>query len=292
MEMTQPPDKAEPPSLSDRGIGFFHQFLATLFLHKKAFDFIQEQKPWRGLGRLGWILWAMIIAGALLSYQFFQEIRHTIQEVESAPQAFSASMLGHLSMEKLEWAAQGSRKYLVMIVLELVVFYIIQRTLEIRTGRTPELTTRSFIEAEVRIVRCTLLAYVLETVLRFLVVELGLGIFHLNFLDKPVGFAIQCYFLGFAMVDNYHECFDLGVKQSEKRTRRKAVGVALAAGVVAQLLMYVPLFGAFAATIIGAVAATLAMERFAPVTEMEHVLLLAEQKKRKNKRASQKHASE
>lgn len=292
MEMTQPHGNLEQHSPSDRGIGFFHQFLATLVLHKKAFDFIQEQKPWRGLGNLGWILWAMVIAGALLSYQFFQEIRHTIQEVHDAPQAFSASMLSSLSMEKMAWAAQGSRKYLVIIVLELVVFYIIQRTLEIRTGRKPELTTRSFIEAEMRILRCTLLAFVLETVLRFLVVELGLGILQLHWLEKPTGFVIQCYFLGFAMVDNYHECFDLGVKQSEKRTRRHAVGVALASGIVAQLMMYVPLVGAFIATILGAVAATLAMERYAPVSEAEHLLILAEHKKKKEKRPDRRHASD
>jgi hypothetical protein len=234
----------------------------------------------------------MAIAGALLSYEFFQEIWRTIQQVQNEPQGFSASMLGSLSMEKMAWAAKGGRKYLVMIVLELVVFYIIQRTLEIRTGRKPELSTRAFIEAEVRIVRCTVLAFVLETILRFVVVELALNILNLDFLDKPVGFVIQCYFLGFAMVDNYHECFDLGVQQSEKRTRRTAIGVALAAGMVAQLLMYVPLVGAFTATVLGAVAATLAMERYAPVTDVEHLLIIAEQTKKKAKRAGQKHASE
>lgn len=290
--MAKPSDNIEPTSFVEKGIGFFHQFVVTLALHKKALEFIQEKKPWRGLDQLGWILWVMAIAGALLSYEFFQEIWRTIQQVQNEPQGFSASMLGSLSMEKMAWAAKGGRKYLVMIVLELVVFYIIQRTLEIRTGRKPELSTRAFIEAEVRIVRCTVLAFVLETMLRFVVVELALNILNLDFLDKPVGFVIQCYFLGFAMVDNYHECFDLRVKESEKRTRRTAIGVALAAGMVAQLLMYIPLFGAFTATVLGAVAATLAMERYAPVTDVEHLLIIAEQTKKKAKRAGQKHASE
>ena len=128
------------------------------------------------------------------------------------------------------------------------------------------------------------MAFVLETITKTLVVNFALGFVGFDWLDKPVGFVIQCYFLGFAMIDNYHECFDLRVHQSEKRTRRVAVGVAIATGLVAQLLMYVPLIGAAVAAMIGAVAATLAMERFAPVLEAEHLSIIAERNKKKMKK--------
>jgi hypothetical protein len=165
-----------------------------------------------------------------------------------------------------------------MIVLELLVFYFIQKTLEIRTGRKPELTTKAFIEAELRVLKVTILAWALEIVARVLIVNIALGIIGFDWLDKPVGFLIQCYFFGFALIDNYQECFDMKVAQSEKRTRGMAVGVAIATGLVAQLLMYVPLVGAVVATTVGAVAATLAMERFVPVTQEEHLAIIAEQK--------------
>lgn len=290
--MSQPSGNPQPESFLAKPMDILHQFIATLLIHKKAVEFIREKKPWRGLDQLGWVLWAMGIAAALLSYQFFQEIRHTIQQVQQEHLSFSATMLSSISFEKMAWAVQGSRKYLVMIVLELVVFYTIQRTLEIRMGRKPDLTTKAFVDAEFRIISSSILAWVLESITRFLVVNMALGILGIDWLKQPTGFLIQCYFLGFAMIDNYHECFDLKVKQSEQRTRRKAAGVAVATGMVAQLLMYVPLVGAFIATILGAVAATMAMERFAPVSEAEHLFLLAEQEKTKRQRANRQHASD
>ncbi len=269
----------------EKAFDYLHQLTVTLFLHKSAYEFIREHKPWRGLKRLGWIVWAMAIAGALLSYQFFREFYHAVEQVRSSQQPITMSLVSTFSFEKLSWAMEGSRKYLVMIVLELVVFYFIQKTLEIRIGRKPELTTKAFVDAEIRIFKVTILAWVLETITRFLVVDLALGIVGFNWLEKPTGFLIQCYFLGFAMIDNYHECFDLNVSGSEKRTRRAAVGVAVATGLVAHLFMYVPVVGAVIATMLGAVTATLAMERFAPIAPEEHLAIIAEQeKKKKNKR--------
>ncbi len=290
--MSQSTSNSENSSYLDKGVDNLHQFIATLILHKRAIEFIREHKPWKGLRQLGWIFWAIMIAGALLSYQFFKEIASVVQLTKIAELEFSASLVTALSIEKMAWVVHGSRKYLIMIVMELVVFYIIQRTLEIRTGRKPDLTAKAFIDAEFRIFSSTILAWVFETITRFLVVNLALGMLGFDWLKQPTGFLIQCYFLGFAMVDNYHECFDLKVAQSEKRTRRVAVGVALGTGMVAQILMYVPLLGAFAASVIGAVAATLAMERFAPITEEEHILIIAEQQKKKEKKPRARHASQ
>ncbi|MBK9013064.1 MAG: hypothetical protein IPM82_02695 [Saprospiraceae bacterium] len=289
--MSQPPTTNQPGYL-DKGMDIIHQFVATIILHKKAVEFIREQKPWQGMDRLGWVLWVMAISAALISFQFFQEMFHTIKEVRDNQLPISAGLASTFSFEKIAWIAQGSRKYLIMIVLQLVVFYTIQKTLEIRIGRKPALTTKAFIDAQFRIISSTILAWVLETITRFLVVNLALGILGFHWLKQPTGFVIQCYFLGFAMIDNYHGCFGMKVSQSEKRTRKAAVGVAIAIGLVAQLLMHVPLIGAFAATMLGAVVATLAMERFAPVTEEEHLAFIAEQQRRKSKRPKDEHSGE
>lgn len=290
--MSQPPTTSDQPGYFDRGITTLHQFVFTLLLHKKAVEFIRDHKPWRGMDRLGWVLWVMAISGALLSFQFFQGLFHTIKEIQVSQLSFSAGIASTISFEKLAWIAQGSRKYLIMIVLALVVFYTIQRTLETLIGRKPELSTKAFIGAQFRIVNSTILAWVLETIARFLVVNLALGMLGFEWLKEPTGFLIQSYFLGFTMVDNYHECFGLKVSQSEKRTRKAAVGVAIATGMVAHALMHVPLIGAFAATMIGAVAATLAMERFAPVLEEERVVLIAERKKERPKAPSDVQSSQ
>lgn len=283
--MSQTEPMVGQSSSLEKGFEYLRQLTVTLFLHKSAYEFIREHKPWQGLKRLGWIVWAMAIAGALLSYQFFREFYHAVEQVRSSQQPITMSLASAISFEKLAWVMEGSRKYLVMIVMELVVFYFIQKTLEIRIGRKPELTTKAFVDAEIRIFKVTIFAWVLETITRFLVVDLALGIVGFNWLKNPTGFLIQCYFLGFAMIDNYHECFDLDVSGSEKRARHTAVGVAVAIGLVAHLFMYLPVVGAVIATMLGAVTATLAMERFAPIAPEEHLAIIAEQeKKKKNKR--------
>jgi hypothetical protein len=282
--MPSPNIKTEQVSYLDKGLGFIQQFVISLLMHRTAFEFIRTHKPWRGMDRLGWVVWVMAGAGALLSYQYFRDFYQVVEEVRNSQQPLSMSLASVISLEKFQWALDGGRKYLVLIVLELVVFYFIQKTLEIQIGRKPELTTKAFVGAEIRILKVTLLAWVLETIARFLIVNLAIGILRFDSLEKPAGFLIQCYFLGFSMIDNYHECFDLKVADSEKRTRRAAAGVAVATGLVAQVLMYIPAIGAVIATMLGAVAATLAMERLAPVNEREHLAIIAEQQKSARKK--------
>ncbi len=282
--MPTPTNQEENISSIDKVLEFVRQVIATLLMHRTALEFIREHRPWRGMDKLGWVVWVMFFAGALLSYQYFQDFYQFINEVRNSEAPFSANLAGAISGERLKWALEGGRKYLVMIVMELVVFYFIQKTLEIRMGRTPELTTKSFINAEVRIFQVTILAWALETVARVLIVEVAISIAGFEWMKKPVGFLIQCYFLGYSMIDNYHECFDLKVKDSERRTRRAAVGVAVATGLVAQVLMVIPGIGAVIATMLGAVTATLAMERFAPIGETEHLAIIAENEKRHRKK--------
>ncbi|MCC6723874.1 MAG: hypothetical protein IT258_05150 [Saprospiraceae bacterium] len=274
--MPQPTNSTSGTSYLDKGIDFMRQFVITLLMHRTAFDFIREHKPWRGIDRLGWVVWVMVVAGALLSYQFYKDFYQVVDEVRHSQTSLSASLAGAISAERFKWALEGSRKYLVMIVMELVVFYFIQKTLEIRMGRRPDFSTKAFVDAEIRIFKVTFIAWMLEVIARFLIVKLALGILGFDSLEKPVSFLIQCYFLGFSMVDNYHECFDLKVSDSEKRTRGVAIGVAVAIGLVAQVLMVIPGLGAVVATMLGGVAATLAMERFAPIGEAEHQAILAE----------------
>jgi hypothetical protein len=290
--MPQPTNNTGQVSYLNKGLDFIQQFAISLLMHRTAFEFIRDHKPWRGIDRLGWVVWVMVVAGALLSFQYFKDFYQIVEAVQNSQQPISASLASVISLEKYQWALDGGRKYLVLIVLELVVFYFIQKTLEIRIGRKPELTTKAFIGAEIRIFKVTLLAWILETVARFLIVNLAIGILGFHSLEKPVGFLIQCYFLGFSMIDNYHECFDLKVADSEHRTRRAAVGVAVATGLVAQLLMHIPGIGAVIATMLGAVAATLAMERFAPVREEEHLAIIAEQQKRTSKKHREKQPME
>jgi hypothetical protein len=271
---------------SERISDFFGQFVRTILLHKYALRFIQEHKPWEGLQRYGWIVLVMSFAAVLLSYQFFSTIYDIIRNAITASSSFEAGIataFSGLSFEQFNWMLHGGKKYLILIILELITFHFIQRTLEIRLGRMPDHSIKAFLKAEKRLIIVSFVALIMENITRGIVGAI-LGIFGLHFMNRLAGYGIQFFFLGFTMIDNYHECFRLTISESQKRTLR-AAGAAVAIGGVAYILMFLPLIGVLLATMLGAVTACIAMEYFLPVTPED---LLALETVRKKKGRGQK----
>jgi hypothetical protein len=252
-------------NFSEKAARFLEQFAITLLLHKTAWEFMRKHRPWKGLQRYGWMVWILLGAALLLGWQFFREVWLMVTSLTSGSPAVSAgfvSVFENFSFEKLGWAFQGGRKYLVLIVLEVFTFHFIRQTMEIRTGLKSDSSFQAFIAAEKRMIIASLTAWILETIVRG-AANLAFGIVGLEMLKTPAGLVIQFYFLGFLLIDNYLECFGKKVRESRQRTYRVA-GVAVATGMVAYFLMFVPLVGVVVATMLGAVTATIAMERFAP----------------------------
>jgi hypothetical protein len=258
--------EAMQEKFSEKAVRFIEQFTITLVLHKKAWEFMKQNRPWKGLRQYGWMVWIMLGAALLLGWQFFREVWNLMTTLTSggpAATAGFASFFENFSFEKFGWAIQGGRKYLVVIVLELFTFHFIRQTMEIRTGMKSDSSFQAFITAEKRMIVASLTAWIFETIVRG-VANIALGIVGLEMLKMPAGLVIQFYFLGFLLIDNYLECFGKKVSESRLHTYRVA-GVAVATGMVAYFLMFVPLVGVVVATMLGAVTATIAMERFAPV---------------------------
>lgn len=268
--MPNQPVTYDPKPFSERAFEFVRQFLVTMILHRRAWEFIQKYQPWQGLNRYGWIAKVIIGIAVIIGLQLFWSLYQTVAQAVNNPQAFGASVASvftDFSFEKINWMLQGGRKYLVLILMEIVTFHFIQRTLEIQVGRKPDYSFNAFIRAEKRMIVVSLMTWVMETIVRGLA-DIPLGILGLSWLKQPVGLVIQFFFLGFTLIDTYHECFELKVEESRKRTWQVA-GVAVAIGLVAYVLMFIPVAGVLAATMLGGVAAAMAMERFAPVTEEE-----------------------
>ncbi|MCB0593793.1 MAG: hypothetical protein KDD28_06855, partial [Phaeodactylibacter sp.] len=119
-------------------------------------------------------------------------------------------------------------------------------------------TFHDFVDAQVRMIKVGIYAWVME-LLFTMAFKIFFGIFgFIDFLQPACVFAIQCYFLGFAILDNYHEQFELTIKESS-RYALNYIGVAAAAGLVAYLLMLVPVAGVIAAPILTSVAVTIVM---------------------------------
>lgn len=258
----------------DNATLYFQQFTQTMPMHLEGYAFLKKHKPWKSMTNYSWTARALLIAAVLLGIYFFKDVFLVAKSAFEQPEVFGAdvsSILSDFSFEKMDWALQGTKKYLVLIVLELFTFHFIQRTLEIQVGRIPKYTFKAFWEAEKRMIKASILAFFLETFTRA-IANVIIGLFNLNYLlEKPVGFLIQFYFLGFIIIDNYHECFGLSLKESRKKMA-KVGGIAIAIGFVTYFLMYIPLIGVVIATMLGAVTSTLAMQRLAHLDPSEELV--------------------
>ncbi len=262
-------NQKEHRPLSEKIATTIRQFVFTMPLHLDAIGFLKTNKPWKGLLRYRW---AAILVGVLTLFIGYELVCTVIEIIRNVKTSLSvdatspAGLLDIVDLSKFEWILHGGKKYLVLIILEIFTFHFIRRTLEIRIGLKSEHSFKAFIHAEKRMMIVSLRAWILESIARWLV-NIPLGLFGLSFLKEGAGLLIQFYFLGYALVDNYLECFEYKVREAERITRTVA-GVAIAVGAVAYFLMFVPVIGIVLATMIGAVTATIAMEKLAPEMPM------------------------
>ncbi len=258
-------NRNEDTLVSEKIATAIRQFALTLPLHLKAIEFIKTQKPWTGLLRHRWAATLVGILSLFIGVELVGaiiEVIQTLQQSLSPEVSDQASLLGRINLSRFDWVLHGSKKYLVLILLEIFTFHFIRRTLEIKIGLKSEHSFSAFLQAEKRMIIVSFQAWILESITRALV-NIPLSLFGLSFLEQGTGLLIQFYFLGYVLVDNYLECFEYKVREAERITRTVA-GVAIGVGVVAYYLMYIPVIGIVLSTMVGAVTATLAMEKLAP----------------------------
>lgn len=240
---------------------FFRHFFKTIVTHRKATQFIHRHKVWKGLNKYGWFVKIITVVGLIVGLSAFLKVFNIIDAarvgtISETVQSMSmvAKDLWH---ESYEFFFMGSFKYIVMVVMEILLFHVTRRTIEIKTGRKLDTSFKSFIRAEKRMIKAVIAAFIMETIFSF-IAKLFLGIFGLDMLGTIVAMLIQCYFLGFVMLDNYNELFDVSIRESEKICRAFA-GVTVGIGLVTYILLLIPVIGAVVAPFVGAVTATLVM---------------------------------
>ncbi len=254
---------------SEYAYQFIRQLMLGLIGHVEAFRFLRAERPWRGIWRYRWAV--MLLGGMALvvGLLFLSELVAFLQvapEAVAAQGAVSEAGIGKslpaLEWEQFEWVMGNGYKYLVLIFLEILVFHVTRQTLELRTGIETDSSFRAFLHAEWRMIRVALRSWIGESI-TIILVNIALSVVLLGWLKGLASFFIQCYYIGLAFMDNYNEVYGDSISESIQNTR-KVAGAAVAVGVVAYWLMYLPLVGVVLATLSGAVAATLVLLRLQP----------------------------
>ena len=239
---------------------FYRDFILTVKNYQKVFPFIQENKLWKGALRYSWLSKFLFLVGLLLSLHFGKFL---LDWWNSEPLATGLSMgkIANLTKDTFQEAHQlvisGGYKYVILILLEVIIYHFSRKTYEVLSGEPSKATLNDFLRAQIRMIKVIVFSFIMEMVF-VIIAQLILSILGLDMIELIVVFLIQCFFLGFAIVDNYNEIHGMSINQSFKYTRQY-LGVAVAVGMILYVLMMIPLFGTVFAPILVAVGATLTM---------------------------------
>lgn len=238
------------------------QFKDTILAHKEATFFIRDNKLWDGFWKYGWVSRMLIglalLMGLKLWSVFFDWWNHTDASGPVQALASMGTLAKNVAFEGYDFLFVGGMKYVMLVLLEVIIFHICRKTLEILSGESSELTFNTFLNAQIRMIKVVIRSYIWEMIFTVLI-KIVFGIFgSLDFLQPVFIFGVQCYFLGLVIVDNYNEQFGLTIKESFEFTKQ-FIGVAVAIGIVMNVLLLIPVLGAIAAPVIAAVAVTLVM---------------------------------
>jgi uncharacterized protein YqgC (DUF456 family) len=232
----------------------------TIRNFKDLSDFIRRHRLWEGVMHYTWLSKFLIITGIIGSLAFITFIfRYWSEALANNPLTLSSvgSALGGFFAEGYDLFVIGGLKYVILILMEVVIFHFARRTLEIKTGQKNDTSIKTFIGAQVRMVKVAIYSFCMESILSIFA-GIILSMLGFSIIKPAITLLIQSYFLGFAVVDNYNEIYHMTIRQSSLYTLQYA-SVSLIIGLIVYVIMLVPLAGSIVGPLIGAVVATLTM---------------------------------
>jgi len=250
---------------------------------RDAPEFIYEQKLWRGMKNYKWLMKTLVVGSVLLGLMTLESVGDHINQGHNF-----ASMVPSFSLDDLMEYFNGSHKYLILIVMEIVIFHFTRRTMMIVTQTEIDTSFNTFITAEKRMIQVAFYSFILESVWRF-VANTSLSILDITeWMIVPAMLIIESFYLGFAVIDNYNELLNMSIKQSHKYTFHHAP-VAVIIGFILFLILKIPILGVLIGPVICAVIATLIMHEItAQSSDMAWVYVVKEKKSKKSKKKNKK----
>lgn len=240
----------------------YTQLLYTLFTYPEAVRFTRKHKIWAGFWKYGWVSRFLVLLSALVGLKMVGSMTNWFRRVDTSDPLAAMSSVGQVFTsvltEEYEYLTSGSMRYLMIILLEIVVFHVCRKSLQILTGRQSDASMKAFIEAQVRMIKVAFFCYFVEMVVG-MVIKTGFNVMvPVDFLEPGFLFLNQLFFMGFAIMDNYLEQFHFSIKDSFK-TSQQFIGVCLGTGLIVQVFFMVPLIGPVLAPFLAAVAVTLVL---------------------------------
>ncbi|MBK8505118.1 MAG: hypothetical protein IPL46_24680 [Saprospiraceae bacterium] len=130
-------------------IRFIRQFVHTISTYLDVPDFIKENKLWQGFRDHRLVTVALLVAGAIFSWHLFGVVRdwwnhfEIHDPIEAGLQA--TFLVKDLAVGGYEFMFAGAYKYLVLIIMELLIFHMTLSTHAVLNGKRDPLTPGIFV---------------------------------------------------------------------------------------------------------------------------------------------------
>lgn len=263
-----------------------HEFFYTLMTFPRAWRFMVNHRLWVGLRQYGWVSRGLMVVGILVALFTISEVMdwwedHANDSI-TALAIGSDSLLLRLFNDAYESLSDGALNWVIIVLLEVVVYHFIRQTLVVILGKDVEEahTFKPFWRAQKRMLKISFVALLVQEGLLEVGDELLPGLLY-----GPFALFLQSLLLGYAIADNYNEQFDLTTKQSWRYLWRHHIGICLGLGLPLFLLLKVPLLGALVGPLVTSVAAAIVLREKADLHIVGYQMSEKEQLKADKKAA-------
>ena len=240
-----------------------YQFVYSLFRLTEVPAFVRKHRLWEGFNQYGWVIKLLVGVAILLGITFLSIVFDWFRSLQPAQESYALiSSVGGLFTrifgEGYELFSAGFMKYVLLILLEVIVYHFMRRTLTVLVDKSCGVSFNDFLEAQKRMIKVVIRSFVYESIASVIITVVFAIFGFVSFLEPVLIFGVQCYFLGFAIIDNYMEQFGLTIRESIDYSYQYT-GVSLALGLVLYILLAIPLLGAVAGPILVSVGAGIIM---------------------------------
>jgi len=217
--------------------------------------FIMHNKLWRGFFEHKLVMPVTVLAAIIIPFSLFRYVESKAEVLKSysltGNKIASTGFQNSISFQSL---FEGSNKWLILILIQMLVVYFSNKTIEHLSGVTVHMSGKEMIQSQFRTIVVVVRNWVLELIIG-IGISIIVGIFGPDFLESWLKFVVGCYFVGYLFIDNYNHTFGVSIKESATIVRSH-LGAAAVIGFVAKILFFLPVIGAILVSFICSVAAT------------------------------------
>lgn len=243
---------------------YFSQFRHTMAIFPGTGRFFKKYRLWEGNWDQKWLSRVLMLIAMVVGIKMLSTFVDWWTNAHFDSLSATVSQMGTLVSNVFEggfslFYASGL-KYVMFMLLYVATAHFSNQTLSILTHtEASKVTFKTTVDAHIRAFKVYMRCWILEMIISSVLLGVFFGIFSsIDFLETPMIFLVSCYFAGFAVVDSYNEAFGLDIKESLRYTQNY-IGIAMATGLVAQVLLPIPLLGPILMPIVTGIAATIAM---------------------------------